>query len=207
MTDHLTPTTDAERAREDPIDAFVGYAYSLARRDDGAARAALAELRRSATDSVQHVRALSILGDRIPDGVRGWQLNAYVLTAQLLAIYAAGGEAMPDRRLLPRRRNTLGASARYVNPRKLNTNGDYEDSQPGIGTRFSALLALPAEDLPEELRRFIRLLRSKDAPVDFYRLLHDLLRWEHPEQIVQTTWARHYWASAQAEASPDPSNA
>lgn len=205
MPDTDTTLPEAQR-KKSPVNRFVGYLYSLADRDDGTARAALAELRRAGADTNHRPRALAIVGDRIPDEVRGWPLDAYLLAAELLALYAAGGGPMPDRSALPKGRTSLGASARHVNPRKLNADGDYVDSQPGIGTRFSALLALPAEDLPDELRRFMRLLRSKDAPVDFYRLLHDLLRWNYFDQPTQKLWARHYWAAAPAPDSDDSSD-
>lgn len=206
MRDPETSTPPARRATSDPVNSFVGYLYGLAERDDGTARAALAELRRAASDVAQHPRALAVVGDRIPDDVKDWELDAYLLTAQLFAIYAAGGRGLPDHRVLPEPRATLGSSARYVNPRKLNADKDYIDSQPGIGSRFSALLALPAEDLPDELRRFLRLLRSKDAPVNFYQLLRDLLQWKDYDQRVQKMWARQYWASVATPESSVTSN-
>ena len=204
MSDAISAPTGSQRISS-PDDRFVGHLYRLGERDDGTARAALAELRRSGADPSHQPRALAIVGDRIPDKARGWTLSAYLLTAELFALYAAGGGPLPDHSVLPDYRKSLGASARHVNPRKQNADGDYRDSQPGIGSRFSALLALPAEDLPDELRRFMRLLRSKGAPVDFYHLLRDLKNWKHFDQQTQKTWARHYWAAAPA-AEPDSSS-
>lgn len=188
------PVIDARQEQKKAQQRFIGYLYSLAKRDDGAARAALAELRRAGTDASYHLRALCVVGDFIPDTARGWTLESYLLTAELFALYAAGGKDIPS---FPEKtkQTTLGASARYVNPRMRTAHGDYVDAQPGIGSRFSALLTLPAEDLPDELRRFVRLLRSKDAPIDFFRLLPDLIRWPDFEQPTQKTWARQYWAA------------
>ena len=182
-----------------PESTFVGYLRQLYRRahnkqrSDGAARAALAELRRSALDPSRRYHALGIVGDLIPGDVRGSRLDAYLLTAELFAVYAAGGTDMPDLSQLPQRQTTLGASARLVNARKKNQKGDFVDVNNGITRRFETLLVLPIEDLPDELRRFLRLLRSKNAPVDFYQLLRDLLRWNDFDRRVQQTWARHYW--------------
>ncbi len=110
---------------------------------------------------------------------------------------------MPKASQLGRSRS-LGASARYANPREKK-GGEWRDKNAGITRRFESLLALPFEDLPDELRRFLRLLRSvetrtgKGAPIDFGRLLYDLLNLssddpKRPEK-VRLDWARDYWPS------------
>lgn len=192
----------------DAASSFVGYLHRLyvRRERDGSARAALAELRHSATDSSGRYGALSVVGQHIP-GVGNDAFDAYLLTAELFGIYAAGGTEMPDAARLPEYRRSLGASARLVNGRRIDSQGDAVDENAGITRRFEALLALPFEDLPGELRRFLRLLRSKDAPVNFNRLLRDLLAWERSERSVQRRWARDYWPSALANDSTDPEDA
>jgi CRISPR type I-E-associated protein CasB/Cse2 len=200
---------------------LVGYLYELAGRttspDDrpgkGTARAHLAELRRSVSDLGRRYHALRIVGHQIPDEAKGWTLDAHLLTAGLFALYVAGGgRELPDRKLLPGhaagwkgwRGKTLGASARAVNPRKPNADGEPEDEKKGITSRFQTLLVLPAEDLGEALRRFIALLRSEGAPIDFYALLRDLLAWRRLDQHTQKHWAEDYWRPEPSSPKPNP---
>ena len=197
-----------ERTDErDPVKGFVGHLHGLVKRapDDGTARAALAELRRSAANPAGRYGALRIVGQHVPDDARGDALDAYLLTAELFGIYAAGGSAMSETGRMKKGRRSLGASARLVNGRRVSGQGDAVDENEGITRRFQALLALPLEDVPDELRRFLRLLRSHDAPVDFFQLLRDLLAWDHPDRFVQQRWARDYWPSTldTADSSPD----
>ena len=209
------PATTANTRDDDahPEWSFVNYLVGnregrrkgLVHRDDGDARRRLAELRRSAADTNPQPRALAVVGHLVPDAAHGWALDAYLLTAELVALCAAGGREVtafdPDTR---RDRRSLGASARAVNPRSPNADGDFEDQNKGVGQRFGAVLALPAEDLADELRRLVRLLHHKGAPLDFYALLPDLLRWTDPDQPTQKTWARHYWSAPAPLPTPSP---
>ncbi len=206
MTDTLPDPPDAAPADApptDPVASFVGYVLHLAGRTDGDARRRLAELRRAGMEAGRSHRALAIVGDRIPEEAQGWDLDAYLLAAELMALVAAGGREIGEFHAETRRfrRSTLGASARSVNPRKPNADGDLADENKGITARFGAVLALPSEDLPDELRRLVRLLHQKGAPFDFVRLLRDLLRWDDPDQPVQKEWARHYWSAPRSDDS------
>lgn len=187
------------------VDHFLrqGRFPGLVHRDDGDARRRLAELRRAGSDSDGSTRALAVVGHLVPDEARGWALEAYLLTAELVAMCAAGGrEIVAFDADVPRVRRSLGTSARAVNGRKPTDAGDMVDENKGITARFGAVLALPAEDLPDELRRLVRLLHQKGAPFDFYRLLDDLLRWTDLDQPSQKTWARQYWSASSSDSTP-----
>lgn len=71
-----------------------------------------------------------------------------------------------------------------------------EDGNPvAIERRFSALLAADVADLDQHLIRAITFLRSRETPVDWARLYHDVLRWDSPEGYVQRHWARSFWGA------------
>lgn len=156
-------------------------------------------MRRAAAEPEARFRLLRFVGDWAPE--EPWALDRFLLLAELFATYTAGGKLLPDAVNLNRRRS-LGASARSIN-RRLRKGEQYEDEKPGIGRRFAALLERPYDDLPDELRRFLRLLRQHDAPVDFYELLRHLLAWDHPERPIQLRWARDYWTPPTSNAKTD----
>ena len=59
--------------------------------------------------------------------------------------------------------------------------------------RFVALLNCHQEDLPDHLRHAVSLLRSKEIPIDWARLLRDLRWWHREDKRVQRDWARAFW--------------
>jgi CRISPR system Cascade subunit CasB len=61
--------------------------------------------------------------------------------------------------------------------------------------RFTALLAAHPDDLPTYLRQAIGFLRSKEVPVNWHQLFHDLQRWAYEDRPVQKEWARAFWAA------------
>jgi CRISPR system Cascade subunit CasB len=62
--------------------------------------------------------------------------------------------------------------------------------------RFVALLNCNREDLPNHLRQAVGLLKSKEVPIDWRQLLHDILYWDHESRFVQRQWARDFWQTA-----------
>lgn len=62
-----------------------------------------------------------------------------------------------------------------------------------IERRFTALLAAHPDDLDLYLRQAVGFLRSKEIPINWHQLLHDVLAWGHPDRIVQRNWARSFW--------------
>jgi CRISPR system Cascade subunit CasB len=59
--------------------------------------------------------------------------------------------------------------------------------------RFVALLNAHTDDLDDHLRHAVSLLKSNEEPLDWFRLLEDLLQWDHPEGHVQLKWARDFY--------------
>lgn len=60
--------------------------------------------------------------------------------------------------------------------------------------RFVALLNSHPDDLDDHLRHAVSLLKSNEQPLDWFKLLEDLIQWDHPEGHVQLTWARDFYA-------------
>jgi CRISPR system Cascade subunit CasB len=68
-------------------------------------------------------------------------------------------------------------------------------SREGVDRRVAVLLDSHRGELPFRLRQAVRLVGAHERPVDWARLLSDLLRWEHPARVVQKAWARSYFGS------------
>lgn len=81
--------------------------------------------------------------------------------------------------------SNLGASLKLLNKEK---------DSGGVERRFVALLNCRAEDLPDHLRQFVGLLKTNDIPIDWTRLLADVIRWDYDEN-VQRNWAKAFWAA------------
>ena len=50
-------------------------------------------------------------------------------------------------------------------------------------------------EIPFRLRQAVRLVASHERPIDWRKLLTDLLRWDHPSRWVQKSWARSYFGA------------
>lgn len=63
--------------------------------------------------------------------------------------------------------------------------------------RFVALLNAHPDDLHNHLRHAVSLLKANEQPLDWFRLLDDLIEWDHPEGHVQLRWAQDFykWAT------------
>jgi CRISPR type I-E-associated protein CasB/Cse2 len=62
--------------------------------------------------------------------------------------------------------------------------------------RFHQLLDSDFEDLPDRLRHSVALLKAREIPIDWRRLLADIINWEWPSRSVQKAWSRDFWAPA-----------
>lgn len=84
------------------------------------------------------------------------------------------------------------------------------DSPPeNIVRRFNVLLAADWDTLPDYLRAAVSLLKSQNQPVNWARLLDDVLAWQLPNAPVQLRWSRSFWrktSPAAASNSVEPVN-
>ena len=69
--------------------------------------------------------------------------------------------------------------------------------------RFVQLLRMRRETLEPRLRQQISILKSKDIPVNWHRLIRDVGNWDHPKRWVQRRWAGAFWGSSQSESDSD----
>ncbi len=88
----------------------------------------------------------------------------------------------------------FGAFPKYLKDRSLGAAfRPLRQKSDSMEARFVALLNAHAEDVDAHLRYAVRLLKSYDEPLDWFRLFEDLLQWDHPEGYVQLRWARDFY--------------
>lgn len=147
---------------------FIGHLERLQDQED---RRALAILRRGVNR--QPGTAPEMFSLVIPWGVPRYAEDCAFLVAALFALHPQ-----------PKGQGTLGSAFARIS-----------GGSDSIEQRFNALLNCHRDDLPYHLRQAVSLLRSKDVPVDWKRLLRDVLGWEHDDRYVQRDWARDFWSS------------
>ena len=152
-------------------DRFIGSLRGLHQRDD---RAALATLRRAHGGETPY-EAYRYL----PADLRPWEEEAALLIASLFALHPGEGG-----------RGTLGTAFRRMLEKTDSVEG-----------RFMALLNSHVDDLPNHLRQAVSLLKSKEVPIDWRKLLDDILLWDHPKHCIQKRWARNFWVGGKEASS------
>jgi len=180
--------------REKWIGQFINGKLNPLLGSDGRERdaAALAKLRRCA--GKQPTVALEQVG-RLFDGVPDKRsrvacfentLDPAALVASLFALWHQGG----NRGTPSQFSGSFGDSFRQLR--------EQQPESESVPRRFAALLDSHPDDLPQRLRHAISLLRSKDVPVNWTRLLSDLLNWNAERRSVQRRWARDFWVGRSA---------
>jgi CRISPR system Cascade subunit CasB len=170
--------------------AFVEHLQGLDQRKE---RGALAALRRGlgrppgdAPEMHRYVVAWA-------DGERSrWSEDVYYVVAALFAYH-------PARWTEIRGSSNLGASfARLAQAKGM--------SLESVDRRFTVLLGAYREDLPQLLRHAVSLLKSRDVPVDWARLLDDLKWWDDDDRRVQRRWAKAFWGRQSEDNDQETDN-
>lgn len=117
-------------------------------------------------------------------GLRPWQEEAYFLVATLFAWHRGSWPKSDNKEA-----TNLGASFARLAPPGA-------DNRPGVERRLVALLNCHRDDLPSHLRHAVGLLKSKEIPIDWAQLLHDIQGWSWESRSVQLAWARAFWGQA-----------
>jgi CRISPR system Cascade subunit CasB len=149
---------------------LVGHLLSLTQegRED---RGALADLRSGlGREPGQMARVHRHVVPYLPEGKR-YDDRWYYLTATLFGLY-------------PKHRRDYSVGRAF---RPLRKKSD------SMEQRFTALLNADADDLGDHLRHAVSLLRANEQPLDWFRLMGDLLQWDHQEGHVQLSWARDFY--------------
>src|SRR2546427_7076194 len=174
----MSEAVGAQRSSRD--ERFISALEHLVTNDD---RAALAALRRGLGQQpgetmelypyvVPYTQGLQYTSDE----------NAYYIIASLIGLYPTLSWQRSDGKPL----TNLGVSLALLK----------DDSGNSLERRFVALLNAHADDLPEHLRQAISLLKSKDKPVNWLRLLRDIKQWDRENRMVQRLWAKGFWREA-----------
>ena len=180
---------------------FIAFLHRQEDTTQPSGRANLAELRRSAADPLNDYRSIWILGSYLPDR-NDWPFDAYRLVAVLFAIHKQKFTEGKLRKFSKEEKNrrSLGSSLRKL-------RGQLSVGQESLDQRFSALLNTPREDIAIPLRGFIQRIAAADkaVPVDYFRLLADVVYWYTNNKNTQRRWAQDYWQPT-APQSDEPDN-
>jgi len=160
---------------------FVSHLERLRDADD---RAALAALRRGlgkppGAAVEMHRYVVPWLGEQ----ERPWRDAVHYLVASLFGLHSQPGGA-----------GSMGTAMARVS---ASTGAESTER------RFIALLNCHGDDLPRHLRQAVSLARAHNVPIDWHRLLQDLMGWNHSSRYVQRRWARDYWGWARRAAGEE----
>jgi CRISPR system Cascade subunit CasA len=111
-------------------------------------------------------------------GYKPYLIQPLCLVASLFALHS---ENTPD-----------GNMGTHLAKLCLPPNGMSVDS---VERRFCRLLETPFDELPSYLPQVIRLLKSREQPVNWARLLADIEQWNEPTLAneVKRRWACEFW--------------
>jgi len=116
----------------------------------------------------------------------------YYLVASLFAFWHQGKD-----KVFPDPPPNLGVSLRSLVDKE---GGNRDEAEKRIEKRLVALLNCHRDDLSDHLRHIISLLKSKDVPINWAQLLHDIKGWDWESRSVQRSWARAFWIGTKEPA-------
>jgi len=150
--------------------SFIGNLLSLAEegKED---RGALADLRSGlGKEPGKMARVHKYVAPYLPEEYRTDD-HWYYLTATLFGLF-------------PKHKNGVSVGKAFC---------PLKEKSDSMEARFVALLNAHPDDLADHLRHIISLLKANEQPIDWFKLLDDLLRWDDPEGKVQLRWARDFY--------------
>lgn len=173
-----------------PHDAFIQF--SEEHRDD---RAMMASLRRGLAQP-KCAEVSRIVQRFLSDDSPPWQEDAYYSIAPLFGLHHESIDHSDY--------GNMGSHFRDLCE-------DPSDPPSNVERRFMRLLASDANELDDELRQAVSLLKSKDVAVNWQQLLADVLAWKHTEDRrdkVRLQWSRAFWRTDRKPNQPtnQPSN-
>jgi len=145
-----------------------------------------AVLRRSlAFDPGQYIPAFPYVEPFLKGEESGWRRDVHYLVAPLWAAHWREGRAGAVQPL------ARACAAHQINSGSASTE-----------QRFISLLDADREQLPHRLRQMIALLNEQ--PIDFERLLSDLLGWHRDDKRTQNAWARDFYRTLNPASQNQP---
>lgn len=176
---------------------FAEHLASLAGREDGDARAALAALRRGlGKEPGEAAEAARYVFPWLHQDAGVRQIKAYFQIAALFATHQGSWHRGEGDRAL----NLGGSFRRLAGPAG-------SDEGAGAERRFVALLNAHPDELDRHLRHAVSLLKAQQVPIDWAQLLRDVQEWTYEGRPVQLDWARAFWAGGPASDQAGDANA
>lgn len=173
------PATQTREEAKEMRKKFVGYLLNLAR-EGNEDRGALADLRSGlGKEPGEMARVHRHVVPYLPEAT--YNDRWYYVLASLFGSY-------------PKHRDGYSLGKAF---KPLRQKSD------SMEARFVALLNAHPDDLDDHLRHAVSLLKSNEQPLDWFRLLEDLLQWDHHEGRVQLRWARDFYAGGSQPAGND----
>ncbi len=184
-------------------------------------RAALARLRRSRGKHPNQSHEAHRYVTFFTGTISGWKEECFYYVAELFAAYPEKeGSWLKERDGDGYQQTNLGASFRKLVDKLVEEDESLEDEEAKrkkaterVERRFTALLATSRNNLPDRLIHALSLLKAKEVPVDWQRLLFDLQQWEGQNPLVvkdnqwpsvQRKWAKAFWTLPKNQSrSPD----
>lgn len=78
--------------------------------------------------------------------------------------------------------------------------------QAVVTRRFTQLLTAHADELPVYLRQLVSLLKGAKIPINWARLLREVLSWEKNGERIRQKWAYDFWGPPAKTASLPATN-
>lgn len=160
------------------LNSFVGYLNGLREMDN---RAALASLRRGMGQPPgEVVETAQIVESQLEvDTPKNLRATCYI-AGSLFALHPEPGGA-----------GNMGDHFRAM-------CGDLkpgEELPSNIEKRFTRLLESEIDELPDQLRQAVSLVKSKNVPINWYQLAQDVANWHFDKgrQLAINAWASHFW--------------
>lgn len=160
---------------------------------------ARAVLRRSlAFDPGQHIPAFPYVEPFLKGEQEGWRRDVHYLVAALWAAHWREGQ--------PQTTIKLAVAVGLHDKGRRDKLSAKERSKPtSTEKRFITLLDADEDQLPHRLRQMVALLNEQ--PIDFERLLSDLLGWHRDDKRTQNTWARDFYRTLNPISQNQPDTA
>lgn len=157
-------------------------AFLRGHRDD---RGAMASLRCALVEDKRH-RAWPLLAR-----FQGIGSDPRALAVQLVAgLYASHPEEAEN--------GDLGSTCRALLSDDERQRIDSK-SEPGpVSRRMQHLLAAEGDEVFPRVLRLVLRAKAESVPVNYDRLLEDLMQWRHDPNAVRVRWARSFWAATAA---------